>query len=266
MGRFLQRLADTSSASSILGDLPPEEIDPSHSGRREGTNVQPGGQGTSADVESRAGESVRLASSTAKVRVRAAGDGERDEGSGGAQLEDNIIGVASGERNGIEAGDAGEQHRRGVQTPVLEPPDAEGTAETAGGDELLHEAPPPQLPPHLVLFARAKGRPFVYCGEVDCVAQEYVGSAGSARLGAVKLTLALRQWREAAAATTDSIRSGAGGYGSGNGGGERGEVGVEIVDMYRKSNEFSLRGGLQFEERSDVFADVVQEGLRPPSL
>ncbi|CAM9236532.1 unnamed protein product, partial [Sphacelaria rigidula] len=115
VGRFLQRLADTSSTSSILGDLPPEETDLPPSGRRKEKKGQPGGQGSSADVE-----------------------------------------------------------RWAKETP----------------------------PPHLVLFARAKGRPFVYCGEVDCVAQEYVWSAGSTRLGAVRLTLALRQWREAAAAAT----------------------------------------------------------------
>lgn len=266
MGRFLQRLADTSSTSSILGDLPPEETDLPPSGRRKEKKGQPGGQGSSADVERWAKETVRVASSTAKMRVRAAGDGERDDGSEGVKREGNI-GVASGERNGGGAGDAGEQHSRAVEAPVAEPPGAEETAETDAGDALLHVVPPSQPPPHLVLFARAKGRPFVYCGEVDCVAQEYVWSAGSTRLGAVRLTLALRRWREAAAAATaDSTRGGGGGYGGGNGSGERGEVGVEVVDMYRKSNEFSPRGGLQFEEGSDVFADVVLEGLRPPWL
>ncbi|CAN0109380.1 unnamed protein product, partial [Laminaria digitata] len=72
---------------------------------------------------------------------------------------------------------------------------AAGEEGKGGGGE---DGGKPAQAPHLVLFARAKGRPFVYCGAVDCVAEEYVWSAGSSRLGAVRFTLALREWREAA--------------------------------------------------------------------
>lgn len=115
--------------------------------------------------------------------------------------------------------------------------DASGEEErgAGGGDR---EGEKPAQAPHLVLFARAKGRPFVYCGAVDCVAEEYVGSARSSRLGAVRFTLALREWREAAM----------------NSGG-KGEAGDRVAS-----------GGRSGNEAADVFTEVVREGLRPPAL
>ncbi|CAM9825654.1 unnamed protein product [Choristocarpus tenellus] len=52
-------------------------------------------------------------------------------------------------------------------------------------------------PPQLALFARAKGKPYVYCGLVECLEHEYVWSRESIRLGMVRLRLGLQDWGEA---------------------------------------------------------------------
>lgn len=121
--------------------------------------------------------------------------------------------------------------------------------------------------PYLVLFARAKGRPFVYCGEVDCVKQEYVSSDESTRLGAVRLTLALREWREAAAAAVAAAASSSSANPSGEGKFRPERLSVEEVDRHRKGDEFrQIREENQVDEEVDDFGAVVREGLRPLPL
>ncbi|CAN0094218.1 unnamed protein product [Scytosiphon promiscuus] len=119
------------------------------------------------------------------------------------------------------------------------------------GDQRQQQQQQGQGPPHLVLFARAKGRPFVYCGEVDSVAQEYVWSAGSS-LGAVRFTLSLREWRQAAAVVAQSREEGEEG-GTQNGGreGTRGGIGGGGVGR-------GAYGG------GNAFAGLVEEGFEPP--
>ncbi|CAM9318210.1 unnamed protein product [Ectocarpus sp. 12 AP-2014] len=110
----------------------------------------------------------------------------------------------------------------------------------AGGEGADQEQQ--QHPPHLVLFARVKGRPFVYCGAVDCVAQEYVWSAGSS-LGRVRFTLALREWHQAATAVVPAEAS-------------RREEGAPR----RSSVVGEVDAGVYGEGNS--FAGLVEEGFR----
>lgn len=145
------------------------------------------------------------------------------------------------------------------------PPQETGDRPPESGDagepaDQLQQRQQLQGPPHLVLFARAKGRPFVYCGEVDSVAQEYVWSAGSS-LGAVRFTLSLREWRQAAAVVAPSREEGeegdsqnrgirGGGAGEGNGG-RFGAPGAGEVGR-------GAYGG------GNAFAGLVEEGFEPP--
>lgn len=96
-------------------------------------------------------------------------------------------------------------------------------------------------PPQLVLFARAKGRPFVYCGAVDCIAQECVWNSGSSQLGAVRFTLALKEYREAALAPDAVLGAG-----------------------FRSDDGGGVSRGVDEAGRENAFMEVVREGLRPP--
>lgn len=135
--------------------------------------------------------------------------------------------------------------------------------ERAGGissGDMISVPPARPAPLDLVLFARAKGRPFVYCGAVECIAQEYVSSAGSSRLGAVRLTLALREWREAIA-TAEEDREAFSRTGVGLGAG-----------VYARAGGVYAAGGMAWGkdvaagDRVDDFLDVVQEGLRSDAI
>eukprot|EP00903_Cladosiphon_okamuranus_P019713 g18115.t1 len=158
--------------------------------------------------------------------------------------------------------------RTGEEVSGLPQPSGLAGAGTAGQkDAGSHDVL--QQTPHLVLFARAKGRPFVYCGAVDCIAQEYVWSAGSS-LGAVRFTLALREWREAAAVaaapqqgvTGQRDRSG-GGAGAGEAGGGRGGASGAGGDDGR-FNVGGVGAARGVYGEGNAFARLVEEGLRPP--
>lgn len=182
VGRFLQRLADASGTpSSILGGLPEDD-----------DGLPPRVEARISSTLPRLAEAVaaeEAAAATARQAPLRGDDGTDwrgpplDGGMTSRLSEGAAIGVGAtsegleGTGRQKERAKAGRRSVREVQGPrVPERPE----------------------PPHLVLFARAKGRPFVYCGAVDCVDQEYVWSASSSRLGAVRLTLALREWREVA--------------------------------------------------------------------
>ncbi|CAM9410412.1 unnamed protein product [Ectocarpus fasciculatus] len=146
----------------------------------------------------------------------------------------------------------------------LETPPRGGGGPAAGvgaGGEGADQEEQQQHPPHLVLFARVKGRPFVYCGAVDCVAQEYVWSAGSS-LGMVRFTLALREWHEAATAEVSAAaasrreegaprnsdgRGAAAAAPSAGGGGRSSPLGEMDAGVYGEGNSF---------------AGLVEEGFR----
>ena len=151
---------------------------------------------------------------------------------------------------------------------LSDPVGAGGVGVGDQGDEL-------QQTPHLVLFARAKGRPFVYCGAVDCIAQEYVWSAGSS-LGAVRFTLALREWREAAAVAAAAPEEATSGQDRGRGRGEigrssgsdsgsgSGRGGAPSAGGGGRFNVGSVGGGGAVYGEGNAFARLVEEGLRPP--
>lgn len=127
----------------------------------------------------------------------------------------------------------------------------------AGGEGADQEQP--QHAPHLVLFARVKGRPFVYCGAVDCVAQEYVWSAGSS-LGMVRFTLALREWHEAATAVVPAEASSQEEEAPRNSDG-RGAATAPSAGGGRRSSVVGEVGAGAYGE-GNSFAGLVEEGFR----
>lgn len=161
-----------------------------------------------------------------------------------------------------------------ASTPEVATQGTASDTEAVAGSETKAESPASvaasKSTPELVLFARAKGRPFVYCGKVDCVSQEYVWSAGTSRLGAVKFTLALREWREAAAAAKAAATAASSEAVTGNEarGGEAEDVNVYIDGDSNIGGAVSSEGMLREEESDwgDAFGEIVREGLRPSSV
>lgn len=280
---FLQRLADGSEApSSLLGELAPGE---GSNERREegllGKDFQEAGIGTTAPGEQAPLEEVALPAVSKKRHQNTVADWRNTEGAGAIYP---AISASSSMRgyNGEGDGDIDSGTRVGFLNRDLD----STTGEEASGRHAKHtreqtrpSAPgstlgvnPSQYPPspmsppqstprleplHLVLFARAKGRPFVYCGIVDCIGQDYVPTAGSSRLGAVKLTLALREWREAAAVSeADGEALSRRGVDSG------GEVYARAGGVYA-AEASSWGGSIRLGENIDGFLDVVRAGLRP---
>jgi 3'-5' exonuclease len=79
---------------------------------------------------------------------------------------------------------------------------AVSTAETASATSFLqgHKPDSSSADPHplrLVLFCRAPGQNFVYCGEVTCYHHEYVWRDGE-EVGSIRLSLALQDWPQLA--------------------------------------------------------------------
>lgn len=206
VGRFLQRLADASGTpSSILGGLPEDD------------------DGLPPRVEARTSSTLPHLAEAAAAEAAAAAARQPLRGDDGTDWQGPSLDGGTTSRLSEGAAIGGGATSEGLEGTGRK------TDRASAGRRSAREVPGPRVserpePPHLVLFARAKGRPFVYCGAVDCVDQEYVWSASSSRLGAVRLTLALREWREVA----------------GSGAGRRGTA--DGID--------------------DAFAEVVREGFK----